>query len=241
MLPKVPDVEPAAPRQQPVAEGNHVLRIGQARVPQGQLRPNAKDDEIVTVVTGLPRSGTSMMMQMLHAAGLSPLTDELRQADEDNPRGYFEFQAATQLRDNPNWVADARGKVIKVVAQLMTHLPQEFPYRVIFMQRDIEEVLASQRKMLARQGKKGSTLADDRMKNVFQRQLVQTHQLLNRHHIPTLVVSYTDAIERPNEVAAKVAEFLGKSPADAEAIAAAVDPALYRQRREAHSRQPHAI
>jgi hypothetical protein len=103
---------------------------------------------------------------------------------------------------------------------------------MIFMQRDSNEVLASQRKMLDRQGKQGSTLADNRMKNVFQRQLTQTRQLLNRHQIPTLVISYADAIEKPTDAAAQVAEFLG-SKVDAQAMAAAIDPALYRQRREA--------
>lgn len=170
-LPKVPDVEPAKPQQKPAAIDS-VLRL---RHPPAQpaVEPLKPERSFVTIVTGLPRSGTSMMMQMLNAAGLHPLTDQLRQADEDNPRGYFELEAATRLRDNPEWVADAQGKLIKVVAQLVPWLPQGVPYRVVFMQRDIDEVLSSQRKMLQRQGKQGSTLPDDRMKNVFQRQLAR--------------------------------------------------------------------
>ncbi|MEO2035481.1 MAG: hypothetical protein ABGZ35_25660, partial [Planctomycetaceae bacterium] len=168
--------------------------------------------------------------QMLQAAGLDPLTDEQRQADEDNPRGYFELEAATQLRDNPEWIMDAQGKVIKIVAQLIPWLPQGLSYRVIFMQRDIDEVLSSQRTMLERHGKQGSTLADDRMKNVFQRQLAQTREVLRQHQIPTLAVSHGQAIEDPGKVAARVANFVG-TDVDTQTLAAAIDPQLYRQRK----------
>ena len=214
-------------------------RIGQARAPLEQVPAHTESDEFVTVVTGLPRSGTSMMMQMLQAAGLDPLADELRQPDADNPLGYFELKAATQLRDDPSWVAGAGGRAVKVVAQLLTHLPQGFRYRALFMQRDIDEILASQRAMLERHGKQGSTLADTRMKRVFERQLAEARQLLNRHNIPTLLVPYTGAIEKPGEAAVRVAEFLGPD-VDAHAMAAAIAPALHRQRRDRMAVVPDA-
>ena len=229
MLPKVPAVE-RADKEAPAKLGP-VARIGQAPEPQSELPPGGTADEFITVVTGLPRSGTSMMMQMLHAGGVAPLADELRQADEDNPRGYFELKAATRLRDDPAWVVDAQGKSIKVVVQLLHHLPQGFHYRVIFMQRNIDEVLNSQSKMLERQGKEGATLSDDRMKNVFQRQLTQTRQMLKKNRIPTLFVPYAQAVENPTRIAQRVAEFLGPS-LGAQAMAAAIEPTLYRQRRE---------
>jgi tetratricopeptide (TPR) repeat protein/arylsulfatase A-like enzyme len=229
MLPKVPDAERV--KKETAAEVARVPRIGQAPVPQSGPPPADEGDGYITVVTGLPRSGTSMMMQMLAAGGVAPLSDGLRQADEDNPRGYFELKEATQLRDNPTWVADAQGMSIKVVAQLLHHLPQGFHYRVIFMQRDIDEVLDSQGKMLERQAKDGATLSNKRLKNVFQRQLTQARQMLKRHQIPTFFVPYADAVAHPTQTAEKMAKFLGPDT-DAQAMAAAIDPNLYRQRRE---------
>ena len=113
----------------------------------------ANPDEVITVVSGLPRSGTSMMMSMLEAAGLEILTDGQREADEDNPRGYFEFLPATQLRTDASWVPDAKGKAVKIVAQLLRFLPPDQKYRFILMDRSLDEVLVSQEKMLRRSGK----------------------------------------------------------------------------------------
>ncbi len=243
MLPQVPGVERA--KKAAPSPTRQVPRIGQAQV--AQTPPEAGSDEPwITVVTGLPRSGTSMMMQMLAAGDVAPLTDELRGADEDNPRGYFELREATQLGTNADWVADAQGKSIKVVAQLLNHLPQGFRYRVIFMQRNIDEVLDSQHRMLKRQGKDTAKLSHERMKGVFQRQLAQTRQLLQRHRIPTLYVPYAEAVDDPAHTARRVAEFLG-SDAGAPAMAAAIDPRLYRQRRgdgcgtEAFAAQPVTV
>ncbi|MGI9427331.1 MAG: hypothetical protein ACR2NM_01650, partial [Bythopirellula sp.] len=116
---------------------------------------NLPDDpsEIVNIVSGLPRTGTSMMMQMLVAGGISPLTDGNREADASNPKGYYEYDKATQLRSDSAWLGEAKGKVVKIVAQLLTELPAEIDgkpayYRVVFMDRDLDEVLASQHTML---------------------------------------------------------------------------------------------
>ena len=233
LLPAVPGVAAADPQQSPAAE-SYVPRINSPR--RSPTDDDTPSGPFVTVVTGLPRSGTSMMMQMLRAAGMESLTDGQRTADEDNPRGYFEFKAATQLRDNPRWVSHAQGKVVKVVAQLVPWLPQGFRYRVVFMDRDIHEVLASQQKMLERQGGQNSTLSDNRLHKVFQGQLAQTHRLLTANLIPMLNVSYARAIENPSQVAAEVAEFLGPNVEGAP-MAAAIDPALYRRRNTADHRE----
>ena len=107
--------------------------------------------EYVTVVSGLPRSGTSMMMKMLEAGGLPPLTDSLRVADDDNPKGYYEFERVKKMPEgDKSWVEDAQGKSVKVISALLEHLPPEYSYRVLFMQRKVEEILASQTQMLIR-------------------------------------------------------------------------------------------
>ncbi|HYH50718.1 MAG TPA: sulfotransferase family protein, partial [Acidimicrobiia bacterium] len=110
-----------------------------------------RDDEI-GIVSGLPRCGTSMMMAMLAAGGLPLLVDNVREADEDNPRGYYEFEAVKHMKEDTSWLADAGGKVVKMVSALLTDLPGGHPYRVVFMERNMAEILASQRTMLSRQG-----------------------------------------------------------------------------------------
>ncbi|MBY0458847.1 MAG: hypothetical protein K2V38_16030, partial [Gemmataceae bacterium] len=119
----------------------------------------------VTVVSGLPRSGTSLMMQLIHAGGVEALTDNIRAADTDNPRGYFEFERVKKVKDDAAWLPDARGKVVKMVSQLLYDLPPTETYRVVFMERDIDEVLDSQEKMLSRLGREAA--ARDDMKRAF--------------------------------------------------------------------------
>src|SRR5512147_2016070 len=129
---------------------------------------------IVTIVSGLPRSGTSMMMKLLEAGGLPPLTDNLRTADEDNPKGYYEFERVKQLpKGDVAWLPEAQGKVVKVIAALLPYLPAEYTYRVVFMQRAMPEVLASQRQMLIRRGEDPNKIPDEVMANLFQKHLKQ--------------------------------------------------------------------
>ncbi|NJN53987.1 MAG: sulfotransferase [Anaerolineae bacterium] len=112
-----------------------------------------KTDQPVIIVSGLPRSGTSMMMKMLEVGGIPPLTDQIRTADNDNPKGYYEFERVKQLdKGDTAWVADAQGKVVKVISQLLRYLPADQEYRVIFMRRNMDEILASQQKMLINRG-----------------------------------------------------------------------------------------
>lgn len=186
--------------------------------------------ECVIVVAGLPRSGTSMMMQMLAAAGLDILTDGKREADGDNPRGYFELESATRLRQEKDWLKGAKGKAVKIVAQLLPFLPPDLPYRVVFMDRDLREVLRSQKVMLENLGRGRARLADEQLEQAFRRQLRQVRIWLARQpNIKSLFISHREAVEDPLSVAERVSGFLGGG-LDPRAMAAVVDASLYRQR-----------
>src|SRR5262245_12295550 len=108
--------------------------------------------DAITIVSGLPRSGTSMMMSMLEAGGLGALTDGIRAADEDNPKGYYEFERVKKIKQDTAWLADAKGRVVKMISQLLLDLPAAYQYRIIFMRRNIDEILASQKQMMVRRG-----------------------------------------------------------------------------------------
>jgi hypothetical protein len=184
----------------------------------------------ITVVSGLPRSGTSMMMRMIEAGGIPPLTDRLRTADEDNPHGYYEFEPVKRTRENPSWVEQAVGKAVKVIHVLLPHLPAGRPYRVVLMERDLGEVLRSQETMLLRGGKKAAS--SETLRRAFLAQLEQLERwFASRPEVRLLRVSHRTVIENPRGEAERVAGFLECGEA-AETMALAVDPALYRQREE---------
>jgi len=186
---------------------------------------------VITLVTGLPRSGTSMMMQMLQAGGVPPLTDGERPADENNRRGYFEYTPVKSLQRDSAWVPQARGKAVKVIAQLLPALlaVREQEFRVIFMMREFDEVLASQKDMLA--GREGVGPADGAagLARVFATQLRGVQRLLAVRRVPVLYIRHRDCIERPGEVARRINEFLDGS-LDEAAMTAAVDAGLYRHK-----------
>jgi hypothetical protein len=187
--------------------------------------------EPIIVVSGLPRSGTSMLMKMLDAGGLAVVTDGQRTADEDNPRGYFEVERIKNLAkdDDRRWLAEARGKAIKVISYLLRSLPSQFNYRVVFVRREIEEVLASQDKMLARRGQTDD-IPPQRMRELFEKDVASARKLLaDEPQFETLEVHYTAILAHPLEEARRIAGFVGGG-LDAEAMAAAVDPELYRNR-----------
>ena len=186
--------------------------------------------EFVAVVSGLPRSGTSMMMQMLVAGGMSPLTDGARIADESNPRGYYELNKIKRLAEVNDWLAEARGKVLKIVAPLVPSLPQGERYQVVFMERELDEILSSQAAMLTRLEREGAKLDTARLKSLLRQQVHRAKGLCAAHGIPLLVVPHRDAIEQPREVATRLAEFLGRD-LNQRAMVAAVDRSLHRERR----------
>jgi hypothetical protein len=184
----------------------------------------------VTIVSGLPRSGTSLMMQMLAAGGIPVLTDGQRAADPNNPRGYFEFEAVKRTRTDQSWLTQAGGKVVKVVHMLLPSLPADREYRVIFMQRQLSEIVASQRAMLQQLGRPGAGLPDARLGEIFAQQLTEVFQWLASHpNFRILEVQHRKVIETPLGAAEEVAAFLGDE-LDVPRMVAAVEPSLYRQR-----------
>ncbi len=186
--------------------------------------------EFITVVSGLPRSGTSMMMKMLAAGGMTIVTDYHRTADDDNPKGYFEFERVKQLEQDTSWLPEARGKAVKIIAALLKHLPRGYHYRVIFMRRNIHEVLASQRKMLIRRGESADAVSDDRMAELFGRHVAQIEAwIATQHNMDVLYVHYGAVLASPSGEAARVNRFLGGELAEGR-MAEAVDPSLHRQR-----------
>lgn len=186
----------------------------------------------VVVVSGLPRSGTSLMMQMLVAGGLTPLTDHQRAADEDNPRGYYELERVKRApAGDLEWLAEAPGKAVKVIAALLPYLPATHRYRVLFMRRAMAEVLASQRQMLRRRGGDPDAVPDEQMAIVFRKHLAQVEAwMAAQPHMARLDVDYRELTERPGATARRIDEFLGGG-LDTARMASAVDPSLHRQGR----------
>ena len=184
-------------------------------------------EQIITVVSGLPRSGTSLMMQLLIAAGREALTDGKRASDVDNPLGYFEFEKARELAKDNSWLPQARGKVVKIVAQLLPLLPPGEHYHVVFMERNMAEVIASQNAMLARQGRPGAALDGQQLLDTYAAQLRRVRaQLARRPHMRLLVVNYGELLADPAAGVDRVARFLGE-PFDRRAVVA-VRPQLRR-------------
>jgi hypothetical protein len=199
----------------------------------GKLMRRIKSGEPIVVVSGLPRSGTSMTMKMLEAGGMQPVTDDVRSADEDNPRGYFEDERVKDLghMEDRSWLRAARGKVIKVVSSLLQHLPDDNFYKVIFMRRNLHEVLASQAKMLDRRGEAAQTSDDDLIK-MFESHLEKVEfQLRFRPWFDALYVDHRSVLSDPAGAARRINEFLGGT-LDERRMAEAVDPNLYRNRAE---------
>ncbi len=192
---------------------------------------NVLGRDFVVLVSGLPRSGTSLMMQMLAAGGLPLLSDGVRKADEDNRRGYYELEAVKRTKADASWVAAAAGKTVKLVYVLLYDLPAEYHYRVVFLQRRLEEVLASQKIMLQRQGKPAG--ADDAaMMRVFRRELAKVREWVRAQpNFSVLDVDYNRLVVQPRIDAAAINEFLGGG-LNLDAMVAAVDPAQYRNRIE---------
>lgn len=189
----------------------------------------APDRPFLTIVSGLPRSGTSLMMKMLEAGGLPVLVDDVRRADVDNPRGYYEFEPVKSTKADPSWVATAPGKAVKMVYLLLMDLPPDWEYRVLFMRRNLDEVLASQRAMLDRMGKP-SPLDDDRMAALFRDGLARFDAWVkDRPNFRLLDVRYNTLVTDPAPTLDQVDRFLGGG-LDLDAMTRVVDPSLYRNR-----------
>jgi hypothetical protein len=185
---------------------------------------------MIVIVSGLPRSGTSLMMQMLKAGGASLLIDEQRPADADNPNGYWEYEPVKRLPQDNSWMHQAEDKVVKVVSALLQYLPPQHTYKIIFMQRPMPEVLASQAAMLERQGVQGDKADEQTLGAVFAQHLDRIERwLAMQKHMAVLPVNYHETLADPAKTAARVAQFLDL-PLVCDAMARAVDPRLHRQR-----------
>jgi hypothetical protein len=185
---------------------------------------------MITIVSGLPRSGTSLMMQMLVAGGIAPLADGERVADVDNPKGYLEWERIKTLPKDPECIAEAEGKVVKVISQLLLALPAGHEYRVVFMQRPLAEVLKSQDEMLKRRGTYKEGMKPEIISAAFEKHLRDVYAWLDgKEYVKALRVPYHEALSKPKELAAKVVEFLG-IPLNVDAMVAQVDASLYRNR-----------
>jgi hypothetical protein len=182
----------------------------------------------ITVVSGLPRSGTSLMMQMIDKGGIPALTDQVRVADTDNPRGYYEFERVKRTKHDPSWLPEARGKAVKLVSSLLYDLPASETYRVVFMKRDMDEVLESQEKMLRRSNRQA--VPRDQMLASFKIHLEKLYAWLPaQSHMRVLMVSYNTLLASPQLEVRRIAEFLDDQ-VDCARMLQAIDPSLYRNR-----------
>ena len=185
---------------------------------------------MIIVVSGLPRSGTSMMMKMLAEGGLSVLTDALRSADEDNPNGYYEFEIVKKLPEGQDqWLGDANHKVVKIISALLEHLPANYRYKIIFMEREPREILASQQKMLANRNEK-SNISDAEMQEQFQKHLAAIKYWLARQpNMEVMYVDYNKMISKPENYCQAIADFIG-IPVDVSKMLFVPNERLYRNR-----------
>ncbi len=188
------------------------------------------DRKPIVVVSGLPRSGTSMVMQMLHAGGIEVMTDAVRTADADNPHGYLEFERVKQLKSDKSWLDDAAGKAVKVIHLLLMELPTDREYKVIFVRRELQEVVKSQSVMLERMGRKGAAIAPELLMATFERQLKSVDAwLAERPNFEVLRLDHRLFITDAASQARAIGEFLGGG-IDQASMVRAVDPSLHRNR-----------
>lgn len=188
-------------------------------------------DAYVTIVAGLPRSGTSMMMRMLSEGGIPPLIDNIRKADEDNPEGYYEFEPVKQTKKDSAWLAQAPGRVVKMVYRLLYDLPAGHQYRVLFMRRKLEEVIKSQEVMLERKGKAGGDMSDEKLIGIFRDEIARCDEWIRKQpHFSMLHVDYNEMVKSPEPLVEQLNRFLGGA-LDCGKMLAVVDPQLYRQRK----------
>lgn len=186
--------------------------------------------EDITVVSGVPRSGTSLVMQMLQAGGVPLLVDGVRPADEHNPRGYFEYEPVKGLAGDASWLPQARGRAVKVIHVLLRSLPEGFDYRVILVRRDLRQVVASQDAMLAGGAGAPAGPAGERLAEIYAQQLQEIEAWLeDRQRLRVLRVEHAALVADPLATARAIAAFL-ELDGVAGAMAAAVDGSLFRSR-----------
>jgi thioredoxin len=191
--------------------------------------PSGPEHKWITIVSGLPRSGTSLMMRMLNAGGIPALCDDARTPDADNPNGYYEFQDVKSIQAYDLWIDRAPGHAVKMVYSLLKHLPADREYRVIFMRRHTEEILSSQRAMLERNGIKVE-IPDDQLKAAFERELRQFYAWIpTQPHLKLINVSYNELLSRPDSTISHINSHLNFS-LNTDVMTQVIDTTLYRNR-----------
>src|SRR3989338_3779619 len=187
--------------------------------------------EVITIVSGLPRSGTSTMMNMLEAGGMDVLIDNIRKSDEDNPKGYYEFEKVKKIEKDSSWLEDARGKAIKIISVLVRFLPRRYRYNIIFMLRNMQEILDSQRQMLIRRGEFANAISDEEMERLFLKDLEMVKEGLDKQpNMNVIYISYNQLLTDPSKYCKEIMHFLGIN-LDIDNMIKVIDNTLYRQRR----------
>jgi hypothetical protein len=196
-----------------------------------QYKKNSGVEGVITIVSGLPRSGTSLMMNMLEAGGMDVLTDKIRTPDGDNPRGYFEYERVKGLKAGDiEWITEARGKVVKIIAALIPYLPNVYTYRIIFMRRALSEILASQRNMLVNRGEDPTMIDDKMMARIYDKHLKQVDSWIDtQSNLQCIDITYNELLIDPDLHITRINEFMGEI-LDVEQMKSVIDPSLYRQR-----------
>ena len=170
----------------------------------------SNDSKVIIIVSGLPRSGTSMMMKMLEASGMEILTDNLRSADENNPKGYYEFERVKELKAGDfDWLSQAQGKVVKVISALLEYLPNQYQYKIIFMRRNMDEILSSQRQMLLRNGKQADNVSDGKLAALYEDHLKKVEAWLEQQpNMSMLYINYNQTLSDPETNVNSINQFL---------------------------------
>ena len=188
------------------------------------------NDVPIVIVSGLPRSGTSMMMKMLDAGGMAIVTDHIREADEDNPKGDYELEKVKKLKIDHTWMGEIAGKVVKMISMLLYDLPARYNYKIVFMRRNLEEVLASQKKMLERHNRTADYAGDDEMRQLYMQHLEEVERWLEQQdNIEVVYVNYKDFLDEPAQNVKSINGYLC-GHLDEGAMVQVVDAQLYRQR-----------
>jgi Sulfotransferase domain len=189
----------------------------------------ASNNEFITVVSGLPRSGTSMMMRMLDSGGLSLVTDGIRTADDDNPRGYYEFEPVKRLDRDTSWLVNAYNKAVKIIYIFLYNLPPDHRYKVLFLRRNLDEVIASQKVMLQNRQQAGA-LSDEQLMESYDNQLQKLYGWIKRqNNFDILYLDYEEILSEPENAALHITRFLGL-PLNTDAMIQSIEPALHRNR-----------
>jgi thioredoxin len=228
-LSAIPDIEPTEQTGDREADASRSPNERSAECSNLMGRPNSDSPIFITIVSGLPRSGTSLMMRMLNVGGIPALCDELRTPDTDNPNGYYEFEDVKSIENYDRWIDRAPGHAVKMVYSLLKHLPTDREYRIVFMRRHVDEILQSQKAMLQRNGIE-TDIPDDQLKRLFERELKQFYAWLpTQPHLKLINVSYNELLSRPDSTISHINRHLDHC-LDSEAMIQVIEPGLYRHR-----------